>query len=260
MKPTTTAALIVNPIGPDRQKNLVQILELANQAVSYGAQLILFPEAALTGLINNDQPSHDLQLGVSIPGPEIIELANFCQINDSWIGIGLLEREGMCLYDTAILLNDKGQIVLHYRRIQTQWHSPLANSNVYCRGSILDKTPTPFGSMAFLICGDLFDDRILSQLKAIRPDLLLFPFARCFDNGTIDQDRWNRDEFPEYLKRVRLADTPALMVNYLADTLLDDGNTFGGAFAVSHTGKVIAQYPLGKPGILMVDLDTVLRG
>ena len=43
------------------------------------------------------------------------------------------------------------------------------------------------------------------------------------------------------------------MVNYLADPDLN-GGSFGGAAVVSGDGSIMAQYPLGRTGMLLVDL------
>jgi len=50
------AALIVNRVLYGINTNLEEILSLANKASDAGADIILFPEAALTGLINKDVP------------------------------------------------------------------------------------------------------------------------------------------------------------------------------------------------------------
>jgi N-carbamoylputrescine amidase len=129
-----------------------------------------------------------------------------------------------------------------------------ADPDIYCQGTELPMARTPFGTVAFLLCGDLFDDTIVSRFLALDADWLLYPFARCFSDGTVNQTRWDTQEFPEYVQRVKMAQTTALMVNYLADDSLHDDNSFGGAFMVSAAGEVLARHPLGKEGILIVDL------
>ena len=116
---------------------------------------------------------------------------------------------------------------------------------------------TPFGRVGFLICGDLFDDEIVSRFRALRPDLLLFPFARCFQDYSFDQARWDREEMPEYAHRVSLAGVPALMVNYIGHPGHED-YCFGGAFFVEADGAVRASLSLGVGGALVVDLVAML--
>jgi len=249
------AALIVPRLTADTNVNLTTILRLATDAVKAGVSLILLPEAALTGLINNDDPIHDLSLGQEVPGPITDILGSFCLRHSVWMGIGMLERKDNQLFDSAILLDQNGAIALKHRRNQPQWHGRKADPSVYRQGSHIAKAETPFGSVAFLICGDLFDDSILSRFKELKSDWLLFPFARSFTDGTSNQQRWETEELPLYRQRVKMAGAPALMVNYLADNNLPWDNSFGGAFFVSAHGEVMASHPLGREGILTFNLE-----
>ena len=246
------AALVINRVLPDINANLATILNMANEAADAGANLVVFPEAALTGLINNDEPSHDLPLGQPIPGPVTDVLAELACERRIWLAIGLLECDGGRLYDSAVLLTPDGEIGLKYRRIHPKWHGPNADTFVYCQGTELPKVETPFGAFAFLICGDLFDDELIQRLRDLRPDWLLFPFARRFRDRSYDQERWDREEKPEYAQRVKLAGITTLMTNYVADR--DFSGSFGGAMVVSSDGTVVDSFPLGEAGILMVDL------
>ncbi len=157
-------ALVVNRVLPDTDTNLTEILKLANEASDTGADLILFPEAALTGLINNDIPSHDLPLGQVIPGPVTEVLSQLTRKRGFWLAIGLLEHNGSC-----------------------------------------------------------------------------------------DQERWDREEKDEYIKQVKTVGVTTLMTNYIADKEML-GGAFGGAMIVSSNGTVIDSFPLGKVGMLLVNL------
>lgn len=248
------AALIVPRVRADAVANTTTLLRLADQAVGEGADLLLFPEASLTGLANNDDPTHDLPLGQLIPGSFTDIFSSFCRERNVWMGLGLLEREDGMLYDSAILLDPQGSLCLRYRRLQPQWHGRHADPSIYRQGSEMTGTETPFGFVAFMICGDLFDDTVVARLKQFHPDWLLFPFARSFPGGVIDQRRWDEEELPVYLERIREASIPTLMVNYLADNSLPNDGSFGGAWVVSVQGQVLASMPLGQEGILMVTL------
>lgn len=247
------AALAVIYVTEDQLENFYHIAEALKEATANGADLVLFPEAALTGLINNDDPAHDLPLGHSIPGPVVNDLCRLSREATVWMGIGLLERSGDRLYDTAILIDPGGEIRLQHRRIQPQWHGRRADPRVYCEGSEITTCQTPFGTFAFLICGELFDDGIMARLKAVRPDWLLFPFARCFSPDCPSGVVWERHEERLYLERVKEAGVTTLMVNYLAKEHLNGGG-FGGAMVVSGDGVVIHRLPLETPGILYVEL------
>jgi len=253
------AALVVHRVLEDIDSNLATIVRMIGEAANSGADLVLLAEAALTGLINDDDPAHDLPLAQPIPGPVTDKLAQLARDLRIWLATGLLERAEGKLYDTAVLLSPDGEVSLKYRRIQPQWHGRSADPAVYCQGTGLRKVETPWGSFAFLICGDLFDDAIVARAKALRPDLVLFPFARCFDDGTHDQERWDTEEEPAYVDRVRSLGATTLMTNYLADRDLM-GGAFGGAMAVAGDGIVMDSLPLGQAGILLIDLPSACSG
>ena len=247
------AALAVIRVLPDRDANLAAILSMAREAADAGADLVVFPEAALTGLINNDDPIHDLPLGEPIPGPITDVLGGLAQERCIWLAIGLLEREGSRLYDSAVLFRPDGEIGLKYRRISPQWHYRGADPAIYRQGTKLSKVVTPFGTFAFLICGDLFHDRLVRRVRDLRPDWLLFPFARGFDEDCCDQEQWEREEQLIYAQRARLAGSTVLMTNYIADKDMQGGG-FGGAMVAPNDGTVLDSFPLGRVGALIVDL------
>lgn len=247
-------ALVVHQVTGDIDSNLERIRQAVNEASGYGVDLVLFAEASLTGLINNDDPSHDIPLGMPIPGRITDIIGGLCIKNKIWLGIGLLEFEDNRLFDSALLFDIEGDIKLKYRRISTGWHGNKADPQIYCQGEILDKVNTPFGSVSFLICGDLFDDNLIEQIRQISPDWILFPFARCFDDDTNAQKRWDNEEKMIYLERVRQIGIPTLMTNYVSFEN-DEGKAFGGAMAVRFDGTVLGSFPLQQSGILYIDLS-----
>ncbi len=247
--------LAVLSVGADPTANLRGLVDLAHQAADAHVDLVLFPEAAITGLINDDDPRHDLALGQPVPGPATEAVGEVARARGLWVGFGLLERAGDGLYDSAVLIDDRGELQLTYRRVNPQWHGPAAAGGTYRQGTEVPSAETPWGRFVVLLCGDLFDDGVVAQARERAPDIVWLPFARCFADGVVDQVRWDRSEMPAYTERVRRLGATTLMVNYLADgATLPDGGSFGGAFVVSPDGTILAQKPLGEPGLLQTEL------
>jgi N-carbamoylputrescine amidase len=247
------AALIVNRITANREHNLQEVLAGTSKAAAMGAELVMFPEAALTGLANNDRPARDLGFGVGLHDPEVRAMAAMARSSHVLLAIGLLERAGSRLYDTAVLFSPDDAAPHVYHRITPGWHGKRAAPQVYAAGLEVATVRTPLGALGFLVCGDLFDDGLVKKMKALAPDWLLVPLARCFKNGTHDDKRWVKEEQPIYVERVRRAGITTLIVNSLADRHLD-GGSFGGAMVVAPDGEVLVRLPLGNPGILFADL------
>lgn len=248
------AALIVNRVTANREHNLQEVLTGVSKAAAMGAEFVMFPEAALTGLVNNDRPARDLGFGVDPRGPEVRALAAMARSSRVHLAIGLLERAGSRLYDTAVLFRPDDSAPHVYRRITPGWHGKRAAPQVYAAGLEVETVRTPLGTLGFLICGDLFDDRLVAKLKALAPDWLLVPMWRCFKNDTHYEKRSAREEQTAYVERVRLIGTTTLIVNSLADRNLG-GGSFGGATVIAPDGEVLVCLPHGNPGVLFADLQ-----
>jgi len=240
----------------DKEANLSLIAEGTAEAGRAGAELVVFPEAALTGLTNNDDPEHDLPLGEPIPGPACDRLAAIARNTRVWLALGILERDGRKLYDSALLFSPGGDLPLRYRRIQSQWHGKNADPAVYREGSDVMAVPAPWGSTAFALCGDLFDDGIIARIRQSAPTVLLWLVARNFPDGAIDKDRWESGEEKDYIGRAALCGCKVLMVNALGNPHTEKYPPFGAAFATNADGRVIARWPAGREGIMHMDLAT----
>jgi len=182
------ASLVVHRVGPDTAKNIEQMDLAITESAKAGAHLVLFSEAATTGLTLNNDPRHDLMLGEPIPGPAVTHFSQLARSSRIHIAFGILERDGAALFDTAVLVGPSGDILLKYRRIDPGWHSPTGDSRVYREGTACAAVDTAIGRFAFAICGDLFNDAVAEQVQEQHPTYLLMPFARHFDSGLYDQD------------------------------------------------------------------------
>ncbi len=245
-------ALAVNRVLPDMDSSLAMIISMANEAADNHADLVVFPEAAVTGLVNNGDFSHDRALAQTIPGPITRTLSELSQKRDIFLAIGLLEKEEGGLYDSAILLTPNSGIALKYRRIDPHWHYENVDSSIYCEGRDLSRAKTPFGTFTFLICGDLYNDQVVERTRNLRADWLLYLQAYGPEDGSYDQREWDREDKPRIMKQVRIIGTNTLMTNYLADKDIEGG--CGGAMLVRSDGTVPASFPLGKVGILYANL------
>lgn len=249
-------ALAVTRVLPDTGENLRNTLTAVTEASQAGADLVLFCEAAPTGLDCCGDPGHDLPLGQAIPGPATELMADAARHHGIYVALGLFEREGDSLFDSAILLDPAGKIVLKYRRMSRGWRDPKWDASVYREGAELAHVEAPHGSVAFLICGDLFDDTLCSKVRSLGVDYVLCPMSRNYGDNSYDQSRWDREDKAEYAARAKYLGSPVIMVNQLGGTVgSETGDCFGGAMAVSRDARIVAELPIGRPGMLLVDLQ-----
>lgn len=241
-------SLVVHRVNASAETNLETILQRVADAASAGSDLVMFSEAAITGLINDDNPSHDLALGTPVPGPISDQLGAHAQRHNINVALGLFELDGQRLFDTALFISRQGTVDLKYRRISPDWHDPGASLDIYAVGTSVKTYQSDIGSICFLMCGDLFDDELVTAVRREHPDLLLVPFARSFYGGGHSQERWGREEQKQYLDQVKRVHATTLLVNYL------DDEYFGGAFAVDSEGNILSSIKLGHDDIMTLDV------
>ncbi|MCL2170643.1 MAG: carbon-nitrogen hydrolase family protein [Defluviitaleaceae bacterium] len=231
--------------------NLDIVLKYIDKAALAGADLMLFPEAVLTGIDICDNYDKDKLLALSIASPEIQQIINKSQMCNIWVALGFIEIDNNCLYDTAILIDNFGAIQLHQRRLSRGWCDDNADKTKYGYGGEFLTADTIFGKIGFMICGDLFNVPHLA--KNANLDLLLFPFARCFGSQAKlpPQREWDENELPEYSRQIAEIGAPALGANYITP---GKSSYFGGAFATDANGDLIASLPLYQEGLLLKEL------
>lgn len=251
-------ALAVPRVLPDWRANLETIRAMSAAAGQARAQLIVFSEAAVTGFRNTGDPWADLALGQPVPGPASTLLARTARDHRLWVAVGLFERDQHTLYDAALLFAPDGSIRLHYRRIDPHWHhwhSRPGPTLPYAQGTQMPVASTPWGTCAFLLCGDLFNKRCQALLAALKPAWLLFPMARGFDTEVFSVAQWQAQERYYYLEEARKAGVTMLLVNQLTSDMEPDFCYFGGALVVSKDGTILAEHPLEQAGLLVADLE-----
>lgn len=222
------------------------------EASGSGVDILLFPEVVLTGLNVSDDCVKDKQIAFSLdatPIKEIISNAARCKI---WTAFGFLELFDDIIYDSALLIDKNGNVVLHYRRINPDWKAENADPLKYGNGTSLSTADTPWGKTMFLICGDLFETTFPLAVKA-KPDFLLAPFARCFPPDVTDpQKQWDTAEWLDYVKQLKKIGAFTLMANYIAPKELNGGG-FGGGFIVSGNGEILKSKPLYDEGLVIYE-------
>src|SRR5262245_25217237 len=99
----------------DKSFNLDAMLQRLHEAAEHGAQLIVFPECALTGYCF-DSKEEAWPHAEAVPGPATAALAAECRQLGVWAVFGLLERAGLDLFNTCALIGPAG-FVAGYRKL-----------------------------------------------------------------------------------------------------------------------------------------------
>ena len=170
MRSTKVGMCQIFSLDGDRSGNFVRIENAIGEAKDAGADIACFPETMLLGWVNPNAHKR----ACSIPGEDSDRLCKLAGDYDLCLCVGLAEKEGRRLYDSAVLIDNKGNILLKHRKINllTELMSPP-----YAPGESIDVIDTKFGKIGLLICADTHDNKILKRMAALKPDLLLIPYG-----------------------------------------------------------------------------------
>jgi len=218
----------------DRCGNFVRIENAIAQAKDAGADIICFPETAILGWVNSD--AHER--AHPIPGKDSQRLCELAKKYQVHLCIGLAEKDGPNLHDSAVLIDDKGQILLKHRKmnILTELMTPP-----YTPGDQVNTAETKFGKIGLLICADTHKDEILNRMARLKPNLLLVPYGYAEL-----EDRWpaHGKQLEKVVKKAaRKTAAPVVGTNLVGEITKGPwkGQIFGGhSIAADKNGKTIA--------------------
>jgi predicted amidohydrolase len=248
-------ALAVPYITNDMNVNVCGIKNIITEACKSGASFVLLPEAVLTGLNITDEYNHDIELAVSIENQIITMLGNMAKENKIWLCFGFLENDNDCIFNSAVLIDPNGEITIHHKRISPYWRAKDLPSHQYAEGITLHHTITPLGKTVIVICGDLFYEDVIKMLDLIKPDVVLFPMARCFSPKYINsQQDWDSKGIYEYTPQAKRIKSTILLSNLFA--INEIGGGFGGAAVIDKNGNILtSELPLCHKGILYYEFN-----
>jgi len=154
----------------DRSGNLARIENAIHEARQAEADIACFPETALFGWVNPEAHKR----AHPIPGKDSEHLSRLANKYSIHLCIGIAEREDNRLYDSVILIDDRGKILLKHRKMNILSH---LMTPPYTPGKNVSCVETRFGKIGLLICADTFKQDILARMAGLKPDLLLVPYG-----------------------------------------------------------------------------------
>ncbi|MBW6515633.1 MAG: carbon-nitrogen hydrolase family protein [Candidatus Cloacimonetes bacterium] len=248
-------ALSVFPIYPEIQLALSKMKDCIIKAADHNCDLIIFPEACLTGLGISGNFIEDKEIGLSLDSLEIRSIIDCAQEFKIHIVFGLIELINNSLFDSALLIDDQGDILLHYRRIHRGWTYPHTDPKIYRCGTEVKFAETRLGKITLLICGDLGEPYIVDTISKSDADYIIYPFARAINTHSEIHSYWDLEMQDYYLKHWQELGKSILAVNAIdLDIPSRDEFYCGGAWIIDPSGKVIASKPILEEGLLIQEL------
>jgi len=245
-KKIKVAVCQINCIDDDREGNFCRIEDALKQLNN--VDLACFPECSLLGWLNPN--AHNL--ASRIPGSDTKRLSKLAKKYNIMLSIGLAEKDEGNLYDSVILMDASGKILLKHRKINILAHLMNPSYNPGDRVSVIESS---LGRIGLLICADTFRKDLLNDIKEKKPEILIVPYG------------WaeKREKWPKYGKRLEsLVKNIAKKVNayVIATDLVGEitnglwkGYVYGGqSVIVDRKGRVLAIGKDREPEIIIKEL------
>jgi nitrilase len=270
MKTVRAAVVQAAPIAFDREGTLDKVRGLAGEAAGRGAQLIVFPEAFVSGYprgldfgvrIGSRTPEgRELfrrywESAVDVPGPAVEELGATARQAVAHLVIGVVERDGGTVYCSVLFFAPDGKLLGKHRKLM-----PTAAERLvwgYGDGSTMPVFDSPIGRIGAVICWENYMPLLRMHMYAQGIQLYCAPTAddretwlptmrhialegRCFVLGCNQFAR--RCDYP--------ADYPAIQGDDAATVM-----SRGGSCIIDPLGRVLAGPEFDGPAILVAELD-----
>jgi len=240
MTRSCVAVVQTNPQLGQNTENLAEIVARLREAASNGAQLVVFPECAISGYGFPDLESAR-RAAERIPGPVTEQLAEVCAELGVYTVVGLLERDAEAVYNAAILVGP-GELLGVYRKL----HLPYLGVDRFAtpgnRG--FQVWHTPLGCIGIAICYDLRFPEALRALALQGAEIIALP------------TNWpeTSELMPDFVTRTRALEnrTYLLACNRVGE---ESGfRFFGRSQVVGTSGKVIVEAG-ANPGITYAEIE-----
>jgi nitrilase len=280
--PFTVAAIQAASVPFDRQATIDKAQRLTQEAAARGANLVLFPEAFVSGYPSGfsfgtvvgkrSDPGRRLwgrywESAVEVPGPATQQLAAAARDAGLYLAIGVVERDtqnsGGTLYCTLLYFGPDGRLLGKHRKLKPT----AAERYIWGEGdgSTLPVFDTGLGKIGGLICWENYMPLARMAMYGQGVEIYLAPTAdsrdtwqatlrhiacegRCYVIGC--NQYFTKEMYPaDFEGREELADQPDVLSR-------------GGSAIISPLGQVLAGPLFGEEGILTaeIDLAEVQRG
>jgi predicted amidohydrolase len=204
--------------GGEPERNFIRAEKLVKEAADKKCNIVLLPETIDFAWTH---PSAKIEC-LPIPGKHS---DFFCQLaikHKIYICVGLTEKREEKRYNTAILIDDKGEIILKFSKINLL----VVEHDYYEVGSTLNVVNTPFGKIGLNICADNYSESVVigHTLARMGAQIILAPASWTVEYSITEEDDPYADKWIKPLSSI------AKLYNVLFCTTTSVGYIVGGPY------------------------------
>ena len=265
------------PVAFDRERTIERVRDLGAEAAGHGAQLVVFPEAFISGYprglsfgavvgsrtdAGREEYRRYWESAVDVPGPAVETLGEIAAQCSVYLVLGVIERDGGTLYCTVLFFAPDGRYLGKHRKLM-----PTASERLiwgFGDGSTLPVFDTPLGKLGAVICWENYMPLLRMAMYAKGIQIYCAPTAD------------GRDTWLPTMRHIALEGRCFVLScnqfcrrsDYPADYAApfgDDPDTVvsrGGSCMIGPLGQILAGPAFDGEAILTADLDTgdIARG
>lgn len=188
-------ALVQMRSSENKEENLKASVDFISRAADRKASLICFPEFQMAFSPLKQSPK-DLANNVAeyIDGGNFVStLCRSAKRNKIGVIATVYERNKnkneFKVYDTAVIINSKGQITSVYRKLHLYNALGFRESDKLIQGNVIEKpVSTSVGNIGLMICYDIRFPEMSRILTVNGADILVVPSAWVY--GIMKEDHW----------------------------------------------------------------------
>ena len=238
-------------VGGAPDVNLEHAGEMIAEAAEQGAQIVLLPEAMDLGWTD---PSA-LTLADAVPeGKTASLLCHLARKYDIYICSGLTEKDGEKVYNSAVLIDPRGEIIILHRKI----NELDIGHPYYDLGQSLQVVHTDLGTIGVMICADASTGEweISRTLAYMGADIILSPcsWAVPADHNNIENPygKWWKEAYIPVAKDFHIWIAGCSNVGWMTGGPWKGSKTIGCSMVIGPGGTQVLNAPYG------VDADTIM--
>jgi predicted amidohydrolase len=243
--------------GGRKAENLRQAADGIAQAANQGAQIVLLPEALTLGWTH---PSARTEADAVPTGESCVCLREAARRHSVHVCAGLVEKAGPQIFNTAVLIDPQGEILLRHRKL----NELEIGHSCYALGDRLSVAHTPLGTLGVMICADAFArGQVVSRtLGLMGADLILSPSAWAVpaehDNEKEPYGQLWLDNYGPVARDFRLWIAGVSNVGWLTAGPWAGRKCIGCSLVVSPDGQPFLRGPYGEGAEAILCLDVQL--
>ena len=220
---------------------MIHALQKANEE---RVDLIVFGESFIQGFDSLQWNfEKDQNIAFFLSSYEIRCIRAMCRRYHVACAFGYFERNEQNIFSSYLFIGKDGGIISNYRRRSLGWKEISLCDEHYDEGTAFEVFEYEGLRFTCALCGDLWDDKLLDEMKRLEADVILWP---VYVNFTAEQWEMEREA---YQKRAAVLKPYVLLVNSYTKEPLSMGGSF-----VHKDGHILMEGKRGIPDKITIEI------